>query len=439
MTVTVPLPTSHRPGGRLATAAIALVIMLSQLIGATGVRAEGETINGTLESVADDVREPVEGVRITVDQDGTSIGETTSTADGMWEIAVPEAGIYQVSLDTSTLPSGVAPTDPDRMVLPEVDVRGGQNKTVRFNLGPGITSGVSDLQRFTDLIVIGLKLGAIIALAAVGLSLIFGVTGLVNFAHGEFVTLGAVLTYFFHASAGGPGWPLVFAAIPGVLLTAGFGAVNELALWRPLRRRRTGSIAMMVVSIGLAFAVRNLILVFFSGEPRTYRDYVIQDEVTFLGITTAPKNLVIIAVSVVVLAGVGVFLLRSQTGVAMRAVADNSDLAESSGIDVERVILVTWVMGAGLAAVGGVFLGVSEQVQWDMGFKVLLLIFAAVVLGGLGTAFGAMLGGFVVGLSVEVSTFWIDTELKNAVAMIVLIAMLLWRPQGLLGRRERIG
>jgi branched-chain amino acid transport system permease protein len=123
----------------------------------------------------------------------------------------------------------------------------------------------------------------------------------------------------------------------------------------------------------------------------------------------------------------------------MRAVADNSDLAESSGIDVQRVIRVTWIVGAGLAGMGGVMFGISEQVQWDMGFKLLLLIFAAVILGGLGTAFGAMLGGFIVGVVVEMSTLVIPVEFKTAVALGILIAMLLVRPQGLLGVKERIG
>ena len=400
---------------------------------------ESTSIKGTLEAIDDEDRTPVEGVIITVQQDGTAVGETLSAADGTWEIPVPAGGIFQVTLDVDTLPDGVAPTDPDSMILPDVSVRDGQNKTVRFNLGPGISSGVSDWDRFTDLVVLGLKLGAIIALSAVGLSLVFGVTGLVNFAHGELVTLGAVLAYFFHASTGGPEWALIAAAVPAVLLVAAFGGIQELGLWRPLRRRQTGTIAMLVISIGLSFAVRNLILVLFGGEPKTYNDFVIQEKVSFLGIETVPKNLFIIAASLVILVAVGLFLQRTQTGVAMRAVADNEDLAEASGIDVNRVILATWVMGAGLAALGGIFLGASEKVQWDMGFRVLLLIFAAVVLGGLGTAFGAMVGGFVIGLSVEVSTFWIPTELKNAVALAVLVAMLLWRPQGLLGTRERIG
>jgi branched-chain amino acid transport system permease protein len=158
-----------------------------------------------------------------------------------------------------------------------------------------------------------------------------------------------------------------------------------------------------------------------------------------LGITTVPKNLVIIGATLVVLAAVGLFLQRTTLGTAMRAVADNTDLAESSGIDVDRVVLLTWVVGAGLAALGGVFLGISEQVQWDMGFKLLLLIFSAVILGGLGTAFGAMLGGFTIGVVIEMSTLWLAVEFKTAVAFAILVGMLLIRPQGLLGVRERIG
>lgn len=123
----------------------------------------------------------------------------------------------------------------------------------------------------------------------------------------------------------------------------------------------------------------------------------------------------------------------------MRAVSDDPDLAESSGINVNRIILITWILAGGLAALGGVFFGLNEAVQWDMGFKLLLLIFAAVVLGGLGTAYGAMVGGFVVGVAVEMSTLVFPNELKAAVALVVLIIMLLIKPQGLLGSKERIG
>jgi branched-chain amino acid transport system permease protein len=165
---------------------------------------------------------------------------------------------------------------------------------------------------------------------------------------------------------------------------------------------------------------------------------VIEDEISFLGISTVPKNIVIIVGTAVVLGVIGLFLQRTKMGTAMRAVADNRDLAESSGINVERVMLVTWIVGASLAALGGILFGVSETVQWDMGFRLLLLIFAAVVLGGLGTAYGAMVGGFAIGVLVEVSTFWIDVDMKTAVALGALVLMLIVRPQGLLGVKERV-
>jgi branched-chain amino acid transport system permease protein len=224
-----------------------------------------------------------------------------------------------------------------------------------------------------------------------------------------------------------------------VLLVAGFGGLQEHGLWRPLRNRGTGLVAMIVVSIGLSFVIRYLILVVFSGLPRPYRNYAIQSDISIIGVTTVPKNLAIIGFTLVVLALVGLFLTRTKLGTAMRAVADNADLAESSGIDVQRVIRVTWIVGGGLAGLAGVMFGVSEQVQWDMGAKLLLLIFAAVILGGLGTAYGAMLGGFIVGVAVEMSTLVIPVEFKTAVALGILIVMLLIRPQGLLGTKERIG
>jgi branched-chain amino acid transport system permease protein len=400
---------------------------------------DGQAITGTLETIENDVREPVPGVTITVSQNDIEIGSAVSDDTGAWAIPVPEAGVYEVAIDIDTLPDGMTLTDPSRQTLPDVSVREGRDKVVRFALGPGITSGVSTWNRMGSLFIVGLKFGAIIALASIGLSLVFGVTGLVNFAHGDMVTLGAVIAFFFNASPLGPEWHIMVAAIPAIVLTATFGGAQELWLWRPLRRRQTGLISLIVISIGLSFVLRYLILVFFNGLPRPYTDFVIQEEVRIIGLTLVPKNLVIIGFTIAVLGTVGAFLQRTKLGTAMRAVSDNSDLAESSGIDVQRVILATWIIGAGLAGLGGIMFGISEQVQWDMGFKLLLLIFAAVILGGLGTAYGAMVGGFVIGVAVEMSTLWVPTEFKTAIALGILILMLLVRPQGLLGSRERIG
>ncbi len=419
---------------------IGLAIVLLVLLGSPfGASAEGESIRGRLEKIDGDERSPVAGVTIEVELEGAPVGSTESNAEGEWEIPVPGPNTYLVRLDVATLPDGVALTDPEKFELPSVSVRANQNKTTRFNLGPGLVSGVSTWTRVSSLFVVGLKFGAIIALASIGLSLIFGVTGLVNFAHGDLVTLGAVIAYWFNAAGGGPGWQILLAAIPAILLVAAFGGAQEQWLWRPLRDRGMGLVSMIVVSIGLSFVIRYSILVVFSGLPRPFRDYAIQGDIQILGITTVPKNLAIIGFTATVLLIVGLFLTKTRLGTAMRAVADNADLAESSGIDVARVIRATWIVGAGLAGLGGVMFGISEQVQWDMGFKLLLLIFAAVILGGLGTAFGAMVGGFIVGVAVEMSTLWIPVEFKTAVALGILIAMLLVRPQGLLGIKERIG
>jgi neutral amino acid transport system permease protein len=144
-------------------------------------------------------------------------------------------------------------------------------------------------------------------------------------------------------------------------------------------------------------------------------------------------------ISVVVLVLVALMLQRTPIGKAMRAVSDNRDLAASSGIDVNRVILVVWMMGGALAALGGVLLGLSDQVQWDMGFRLLLLMFAGVTLGGLGTAYGALVGSLIVGVFVQMSTLVVPNDIKYVGGLLLLIVILVIRPQGILGSRVRVG
>jgi branched-chain amino acid transport system permease protein len=402
------------------------------------VLSQGETIRGTLVYRADGERTPVEGVSITVSQDGAQIGAAVTDAEGRWEVPLPGPGTYQVALDPATLPDGVTLTDPGRAELANVAALGGQTRAVVFPLGEGSVAEVSAYARFGALLVAGLKLGATISLAAVGLSLVYAVTRLVNFAHAELVTLGAVIAYVFHASSGF-GWPLVVAAVPAIALVAGFGGLQDRYLWRPLRTRGTSVVSLMVVSIGLSFALRSLIQLSFGGQPVAYEDYAGQAAIDVAGIPMVPKHLATIGITVAVLFVVAQFLQRSRAGTALRAVADDRDLAAASGIDVNSVIRLTWILGALLAALGGIFLGLNESVSYEMGFRILLLLFAAVVLGGLGTAYGVMVGGFVVGIAVEMSTLWLPAELKVVSGLIILIVMLLVRPQGIFGTRERLG
>lgn len=396
-----------------------------------------ESVGGTLQAENDDGdKEPVAGVTITVTEVGGEDIETIETDDdGKWSVDLPAAGTYAVTIDPSTLPDDVDLRNEDRATL-EVQVRIGQTRPVLFALGEDPRSQGSRFDQFLQLVVEGIKFGLVIAITAVGLSLIFGTTGLVNFAHGELVTFGGLVAYFFNQIIG---IQLIPAAILAMMFCGLVGGGIDLAIWRPLRKRKTGLIAMMVVSIGLSLFFRYVYLYLFGGRTRPYGDYGLQRAREYGPISITDKDLAIIAIALVALIGVGLALQFTRIGKAMRAVSDNPDLAESSGIDVDRVILTVWMAGAALACLGGVLFGLGEQVSFQYGFQLLLLMFAGVTLGGLGTAYGALLGSFVIGLFVQVSTLWVPTELKNVGAFAILILILLVRPQGILGRAERIG
>lgn len=393
----------------------------------SGVGVGGVIRNGT---------DPVEGVTITVkDASGAIVGEDTTDADGVYDIPLPAPGDYSATLDVDTLPDGVDLRNPDRATL-EFTLRQGQSRTLLYPIGESENTPVSGLEKFAQLLVEGIKFGLVIAMGAIGLSLIFGTTGLTNFSHGEMVTFGALIAWFINVRLG---IPLIPAAILAVLVGAGAGALYDFAFWRRLRNRGTGLVAMLVISIGMALMFRYLFLYQFGGRTRPYGDYAVQKALDFGPVSIAAKDIVSIILSVLVLVGVGLLLQRTKIGKAMRAVSDNKDLAASSGIDVDKVIVFVWAAGGGLAAFGGVLFGVTEQVSFQMGFRLLLLMFAGVTLGGLGTAYGALVGSLIVGIFVQVSTLWVPTELKNVGALVILILILLVRPQGLLGQAERVG
>jgi branched-chain amino acid transport system permease protein len=394
---------------------------------------------GTPEGADEAEQIPVEGVQLfAATPEGDDVGEAESDAEGAWEIPLPSAGTYVLTLDPESLPDGVELRDPDA-VTREVSVTSGQAQRVLFPLieegASRSRGGESGFDEFIRLFVEGIKFGLTIAMMAVGLSLIFGTTGLVNFAHGELVTLGAVFAWYINSW----GFWLPIAAVLAMGLSFLFGSGLDRGLWRPLRARGSSLISMLVISIGLSIFMRYAILYFFGGRPRAYQDFVVQQGVELGPVTLAPKDIWSIVISLIVLGGVGLVLQMTRTGKAIRAVADNRDLAESSGINVQRIINLVWGIGAALACLGGVLFSVGEFVDWQSGFRLLLLIFAGVTLGGLGTAYGALVGSLIVGIFIQVSTIWFPTELKNVGALVVLILILIVRPQGILGQRERIG
>jgi branched-chain amino acid transport system permease protein len=377
----------------LFAALVALMVL------AQPASADGEQLSGRIENRIDGVKTPLAGVTITAVGGGFE-GSATTGDDGKWVIPVPAQGDYEVTIGQST------------------------------------ATTTTLWEQAAQLTVSGIQFGLMIALGALGLSIIYGTTGLTNFAHGEILTFGALATWTFNA---GFGLPFVLAAVLGLVLTGLFGWLNNAALWKPLRKRGTGLIAMMIVSIGLALLLRNLYLFFYGGDKAAYAEYAGLAGLTFGPVSITPTDIVSMIVAVVALAAVVLIIGKTRMGKATRAVSDNPSLASSAGINVERVITFVWVLGAALAGLGGILLGFTQQVSFQMGFQILLLIFAAVTLGGLGTISGAIVGSLVVGLFLQLTTLVIPTELKSVGALLVLIVILLVRPYGLLGRRERVG
>lgn len=301
------------------------------------------------------------------------------------------------------------------------------------------------LQQLTN----GIVFGLLLALASVGLSLIYGTTGLSNFAHGEQVSLGALLTYFFVTPEAvslpflpwsfSLNWPLIPAALAAILLSAGTGWLQDRFIWNPLRRRKVSLVQQMIVSIGLSLAILNFIQMWFGAERKRLSTTALTS-IELGPVSISQTTLYSMAISLACLAGVAYFLLRTRIGRATRAVSDNRALASASGIRVDRVIRLVWMLAAGLAAVGGILLALYDNATaFDVGARLLLLMFAAVTLGGLGHPFGALVGSLVIGIAVEMSTLVLGSDLKYGVALGVLVLVLLVRPQGVLGRAERVG
>jgi neutral amino acid transport system permease protein len=463
----------------LVSLALALggVVVALALAGPAAAQEGDEGLGGRL--VHQD--QPVAGVTITVTTaGGGEVGSVETGADGTWFVAA-SPGRYRVELDPDTLPAGLETRRAP--VFEDLEVFAGQTRTVLFalqgtaqepgatptapptgtpepgeppeTLGPGdpgeepddtvdaesggegeVVAGRGTFGRVLALTYSGIHFGLYIALAALGLSLIFGTMGLVNFAHGELVTFGAVMAFLFNVTLG---LHVLLAAVVAVGLGALFGWGQDRLFWGWLRNRGTGLIAMMIISLGVGLMLRFGFLYFLGGRTARYDQYVVQDTFSVGPMTFVPKTLIADAVAIAVLVAVSLALLFTRLGKATRAVADNPSLAAASGINVDRIIRLVWAVGAGLAALSGVILAVDQGVFWQMGLRILLLIFAAVILGGLGTAFGALVGSLVVGVFIQLSTLVIPNDLKLAGALAILIIVLLVRPQGILGRRERIG
>lgn len=397
----------------------------------------GVTLIDSSKATKDSTGEPVPGVDLTVlDASGAEVGTSTTDQAGQVFIPIEGRGNFSVELDKGSLPEGVELSG-DASTKKTVTVRLDGGTFVQFQIGVEEVESVPFIEKLSQAGVTGLRNGLIIAVAALGLSMIFGTTGLTNFSHGEIMTFGAFTTYVFNVTIG---MPVILAVVVAVVMGGLYGWLNERILWRPLRHRGVGLIAMMIVSIGLSLFLRSVYQFFFGSTYRSYDEFRQQRQHDFGPFSLAPKDLWVMGICVVVLALVITLLKTTRMGKATRAVSDNPALAASSGLRVDGVISVVWIVGAAITALAGALQGLLYQVNFTLGFNLLLLLFAAVTLGGLGTIWGSLLGSIIIGVLVNVGpVFGVPESIKNAGALAVLILVLLIRPQGILGHKERIG
>lgn len=304
------------------------------------------------------------------------------------------------------------------------------------------------LQILTD----GLVIGSVVSLGAIGLSLTFSILRFANFGHGELLAWGAYLALTALAMFGtvmplqgsaaiAPfsfGWPLLAATALSAVFTACLVLGLDGLLFKRLRKQ--GAITLVIASFGAALALRNLLLFFYGGIPRYYSQEL-QIAIPLLprsvcgGMRITPDQLFVLGLTAVAVVSLHLFLQQSTLGRAMRATSLNPQLARVAGIDPERVLRAAWIIGGMLAAVAGVFAGLTVQLRPTLGLDLLLPLFAAVILGGIGSVWGAVLGGLIVGLAESAAVSVVGAEYRAAAAFAVLIAILLVRPTGLFGEK----
>jgi len=383
-------------------------------------------------------REPVANVSVTITTvDGKLIGTATTDDKGLCTIAVPSRDDYVITLDVKSLPEGLQLIDANKSQISITkDLFTTNTKRVTFFTGESGIAGATQTERVLQRLADGIRLGLIIAMCSVGLSLVFGATGLTNFAHGEMVTFGGLVAFFFNVTLEIP----ILISGPVVILLGGlFGLLFNWGIFARLTKRGIGLISQLVVTVGLSIMLRNIYLFQFGGRTKQLASFSKQTNLELGPIGITPRDLTTAILGVIILVSVALFLQRSRLGKAIRAVSDNVQLASATGIDTRKVIRVVWFAGGALAATGGIFRGLDEQVSFSMGSDLLFLMFAGITLGGLGSAFGALIGGFSIGIFVEMAAIFVPSELKVAPALFILIVVLIVRPQGILGKSQRVG
>ncbi|OED44191.1 ABC transporter permease [Chromatiales bacterium (ex Bugula neritina AB1)] len=300
------------------------------------------------------------------------------------------------------------------------------------------------LQHIAD----GILSGAVVALGAIGLSFTMKILRFANFSHSELLTWGAYFALVFLGfatafgdSAGGNigpfsfGWPLLLAMLLSAVATSVLALVLHALVFERLGRG-AGHMTMVFASFGIALLLRHLVVLIWGPNPIYYSNELQFAMLLPGNIRVMPDQVFLLGLTIVLVIGLHLFMTRSRAGIAMRGVSENPDLARISGVNVDNVVRWVWVIGASMAAISGVLYGLTVQLRPELGFGLILPLFAAAILGGAGSLYGAVIGGLVVGLSENLSVMFIPTSYKPAVPFLLILIILYFRPNGLFGERQ---
>ncbi|MBT1163162.1 ABC transporter permease subunit [Bifidobacterium felsineum] len=466
----------HRLGLLLISAIFALLMALCISLTSPGRAFAAEAVptcnptatNGCVNGILQDAnKQPIANVELKLS--GKESATATTDAQGNWAFSVSADGKYTVTMDESVakqygLKAATAQVEIEKNSFDKA------RQVVRFDKpapaaatsgsgGSGASSsgktstsantnsdaatttngsaiGANIGKRVWQQLFSGIIFGLMLGLMSVGMNLVYGTTGLSSFSHGEQVSLGGLMAYVgtqvLH-------WPLIPSAIFAVLIGALTGWIQNEIIWAPLRRKRVGTMQQMIVTIGLSMALQYTFQFFFGGDIKGITKSV-SASFNIGPVTTDAPTLIAATIAIIVIVGVSLFLYRTRLGRATRAVSDNAALAAASGINVEQVVRIVWILSCGMAALSGVLLGIYlNGISWNTGATLLLLMFAAVTLGGLGTANGALVGSLIIGIVADMSSLIIPNDMRYASALAILIIVLLIRPQGLFGKQQRVG
>jgi len=280
-----------------------------------------------------------------------------------------------------------------------------------------------------QLIVNGIVLGSIIALAAIGLTMVYGVLNFANFSHADFMAFGAYIAFVLNVALG---LNIILSFFIAIAIAGALGVLLDFLVWKPMRRKNADLVSLVIVSIGLSLIVRNAIIFIWGGSTQNF-DLPVQKGIGMLGVTITHNQLIGLGTAILFMVLVHFFLKNTKMGKAMRAISDDINLARVSGIDSDKVIMWMWFIGIGLAGAAGILYGLETTIRPNMGWFLILPMFAAVILGGIGNPYGAMVGGMVIGLSQELSMLILPSEYKMGVSLGIMILVLLIKPEGLFG------